>query len=208
MNELPLAPPRDFRPIHISNFTRVENDFYPTPDWVTQRLLDNVPLRGPVWEPCCGDGAISKVIERSGHQVVATDLNDRGFGMGGVDFLGARSIPGGCQSIVTNPPYGDGGAERGAPRSAKLLLSFVEHAIRLTQQHDGQLALLLRFTWIAGKRASKLMSSGPLDRVLVITHRIRWFEMGAQTKQGQHHHCWLFFDAKRDPAKPPALMFV
>lgn len=208
MNEVPLMPQRDFRPIHISNFSRVENDFYPTPDWVTQLLLDNVDLRGPVWEPCCGDGAISKVIERQRHQVVATDLNDRGYGTGGIDFLGARSVPGGCQAIVTNPPYGDGGAERGAPRTAKLLLSFVQHAIRLTEQNNGQLALLLRFTWIAGKRASTLISSGPLDRVLVITHRIRWFDMGAQTKQGQHHHCWLFFDAQRDRSKPPALMFV
>ena len=48
MHEPPLARQRDFRPIHISNFSRVENDFYPTPDWVTQLLLDHVPRRGPV----------------------------------------------------------------------------------------------------------------------------------------------------------------
>lgn len=204
----PTIAPRDFRPIHISNFERQENDFYPTPDWVTQVLLDNVALRGPVWEPCCGDGAIARVIERGGLPVVATDLNDRGFGRGGVDFLHAQAVPAGCQAIVTNPPYGDGGAERGAPRAASELLAFVRHAIALTERADGQLALLVRFTWIAGKRASTLMSSGPLDKVVVLTQRIRWFDMGPATKQGQHHHCWIFFDALRDRTKPPEIVFA
>ena len=198
---------REFRPIHISGFAREATDFYPTPDWVTQTLLNHVRLRGPVWEPCCGDGAIAKVIERQGLAVHATDLADRGYGQGGVDFLATAHVPAGCQAIVTNPPYGDGGAERGGPASSRMLLSFVKHAIGLTEQCDGQLALLVRFTWMAGTRASSLMSAGPLDRVIVLTKRIRWFDMGDATKQGQHHHAWLFFDAQRDRAQPPAIVF-
>ena len=152
-------------------------------------------------------GAIAKVIERQGLAVHATDLADRGYGQGGVDFLATAHVPAGCQAIVTNPPYGDGGAERGGPASSRMLLSFVKHAIGLTEQCDGQLALLVRFTWMAGKRASSLMSAGPLDRVIVLTKRIRWFDMGDATKQGQHHHAWLFFDAQRDRAQPPAIVF-
>jgi hypothetical protein len=211
MDDRPLidiAEYEDARSVHTSNYTRSKNDFYPTPDWVTQALLDNAPLRGPVWEPCCGGGAMVRPIERRGHRVEATDIADHGFGQSGIDFMACRSVPAGCQSIVTNPPYGDGTVERGATKSARMLLSFVDHAIRLTEQNGGQLALLVRFTWIAGKRASTLISAGPLDRVLVLTRRICWFDLGPATKQGQHHHCWLFFDAQRDRAKPPALMFV
>ena len=40
-----------FRAIHISGHDRQSNDFYPTPDWVTQALLKHVTLRGPVETP-------------------------------------------------------------------------------------------------------------------------------------------------------------
>ena len=203
----PHTAHREFRPIHISGFDREANDFYPTPAWVTETLLDHVALRGTVWEPCCGDGAIARVIEARGHRVEATDLTDHGHGRGGVDFFACHTLPPGYSSIVTNPPYGDGGAERRARQASSQLLSFVRHAITLTEKGSGQLALLVRFQWIAGQRAAGLLTSGPLDKVVVLTHRIRWFDMGPATKQGQHHHCWLFFDAQRDRDRPPEIVF-
>ena len=198
---------REFRPIHISRFDRAMNDFYPTPAWVTEVLLKHAPLRGPVWEPCCGDGAIARVIESQGHRVEATDLADHSHGRSGVDFFDCDRVPEGCQAIVTNPPYGDGGSESRSKKASVQLLSFVKHGIALSEAANGQLALLVRFTWIAGKRASALISGGPLDKIIVLTHRIRWFDMGPQTKQGQHHHCWLFFDAQRDRSRPPEIVF-
>ncbi len=204
----PTMAPRAFRPIHISGFDREMNDFYPTPSWVTEALLKHAPLRGPVWEPCCGDGAIARVIAAHGHTVEATDLADHGHGRSGVDFFQCDAVPAGCQAIVTNPPYGDGGTERKSRKASSQLLAFVKHAIALTESANGQLALLVRFQWIAGQRAAALMSSGPLDKVIVLTHRILWFDMGPQTKHGQHHHCWLFFDAQRDRTRPPEIVFA
>ena len=204
----PTIEHRDFRPIHISGYEREANDFYPTPAWVTETLMRHATLRGPVWEPCCGDGAIARVIEASGLPVEATDLGDRGYGTGGMDFFAQTAVPEGCRAIVTNPPYGDGGAERKSRRASSQLLAFVRHALGLTEVSNGQLALLVRFTWIAGQRASALLSGGPLDKVIVLTHRIMWFDMGPDTKHGQHHHCWLFFDAQRDRSKPPEIVFA
>jgi|GEM_PF-4593691 len=67
---------------------RVKDDFYPTPDEVTKALIREWPDMGShIWECACGDGAMSKVLERSGKTVVSTDLVDRGYGQGGVDFL-------------------------------------------------------------------------------------------------------------------------
>jgi hypothetical protein len=88
------------------------------------------------------------------------------------------------------------------------MLGFVRHGLTLAQQAGGQLALLVRFQWIAGRRAAELISSGPLQTVLVLTRRIRWFEMGERTKSGQHHHAWLVFDYACDPRQSPRIVFA
>jgi hypothetical protein len=192
------------RRIHVSGYERQSQDFYPTPGWVTEALLKNVKLRGPVWEPCCGDGAMAGVMEQAGHKVVATDLVDRGFGRSGVDFFECTTLPEGCRAIVTNPPYG----EAGLPANSAIgMQKFVRHALDLTMRANGQLALLVRFQWMAGKRASTLISSGPLSRVVVLTKRIQWFNMGERTTTGQHHHAWLFWDCSYGRLLPPSMVF-
>ena len=174
----------EFRPIHISGYDRTDHDFYPTPAWVTEALLKHVTLRGPVWEACCGDGAIARVIENRGHQVVATDLVDHGFGEPGIDFFACQEFPQGCSAMVTNPPYSDGGIRQAGTSVSRGMLRFVRHALTLTERANGQLALLVRFQWMAGQRASDLITSGPLDQVLTLTRRIRWFDMGERPTTG------------------------
>jgi predicted RNA methylase len=195
------------RAIHISGHEREPNDFYPTPDWVTRALLKHVTLRGAVWEPCCGDGAMARVLERAGHKVVATDLVDRGFGRGGVDFFDCTAFPAGCRTMVTNPPYGDGGQKDREADGPLGLQNFVRHALDLTVRANGQLALLVRFQWLAGKKAAALISSGPLSRVVVLTRRIQWFNRGDLTRTGQHHHAWVVWDCRHGRLLPPSLVF-
>ncbi|HET6609912.1 MAG TPA: hypothetical protein VFG62_24800 [Rhodopila sp.] len=196
------------RPIHISGYQREARDFYATPAWVTQALLRHISLRGPVWEPCCGDGAMANVLAGGGYEVVSTDIADRGFGTPGVDFLACGSVPGGCRSIVTNPPYGDTGSHAGQSRSARAMLIFVRHAMRLAASVEGQMALLVRLNWIAGQRATELLSSGPFAAVIVLNERIRWFDMGEKTNHAQHHHAWVVLDHAHPKGQPPALLFA
>jgi hypothetical protein len=198
---------KEARPIHISGYDRKSQDYYPTPDWVTETLVRHVPLRGPVWEPCCGDGAIARVLQRHRHRVEATDLADWGFGRPGIDFFAQQDFPAGCKAMVTNPPYGDGGEIERGRKSPSGMLRFVRHALALTQRANGQLALLVRFQWLAGRRASTVISAGPLSLVVVLTHRITWFDHGPSTNAGQHHHAWLFWDCAHDPSAPPSLIF-
>ena len=196
------------RAIHVSGYERKGRDFYATPPNVTQALLRNVRFRGPIWEPCCGDGAMSKVFTTHGHEVISTDLVDRGFGTAGVDFLACREVPGNCRSIVTNPPYGDTGSQVGQSRSPVAMLTFLRHAMMLTESVQGQLALLVRLQWIAGKRAADMMSGGPFSAVIVLTKRIQWFDMGEETNTAQHHHAWVVFDHQHPPGQPPAMLFA
>ena len=57
---------------------RQKEDFYPTPRYVTEALLDNYAFEGKIWEPACGDGRMSKVIEERYDDVYSSDLIDRG----------------------------------------------------------------------------------------------------------------------------------
>lgn len=86
---------------------RNEADFYATPAECTIALIDFLPQtfweNKIIWEPACGDGAISKVFLDRGFSVKSTDLYDRGFGSYGRNFL-TDSHPE-FDVIVTNPPF-------------------------------------------------------------------------------------------------------
>jgi predicted RNA methylase len=200
--------PTEYRPVHISNYDRKGRDFYATPTWVTEALLRHISFRGPIWEPCCGTGAISTVLATHGHEVVSTDITDCGFGTPGMDFLACRSVPAECRSIITNPPYGEAAIQEGQPRSSRAMLEFLRHALALTATVQGQLALLVRLPWIAGKRVAEMMTAVPFAAVVVLTRRIRWFDMGERTNAGQHHHAWVVFDYAFPPGQPPTLLYA
>ena len=89
---------------------RQKNDFYPTPPEVTIALMDFLDLNSDlkVWEPACGNGAMSEVIKTYGHTVHSTDLRlDNGYGIGGMDFLNLPNTlyKGLFDVIITNPPF-------------------------------------------------------------------------------------------------------
>jgi hypothetical protein len=203
-----LARPEATRAIHVSGFERKGDDFYATPPWVTEALLQRIRFRGPIWEPCCGDGAMSTVLGRHSYEVVSTDIADRGFGTPGVDFLACHKVPEGCRSVVTNPPYGDSGSHAGQSRSPTAMLDFLRHALMLTATVQGQLALLVRLQWIAGQRAAEVMSSVPFAAVVVLTRLICWFDLGKDTKPAQHHHAWVVFDHAHPEGQPPVMLYA
>src|SRR3954465_7166975 len=77
-------------------------DFFPTPEWATEALMDNERFEGEIWDPACGDGMMARVLASRENPVIATDLYDRGFGTAGIDFLGSDTQ---ADNIITNPPY-------------------------------------------------------------------------------------------------------
>ena len=81
---------------------RREGDFYPTPPEATRALAIVEPFPNEIWEPACGEGAISEVLKSYGFHVISTDIERRGYG-GQLDFLAADIAP--CKAIVTNPPF-------------------------------------------------------------------------------------------------------
>ena len=54
-------------PSHPKHVVREEKDFYSTPSWCTETLLNSYPLtnKNIIVEPCAGSGAISKIIKKT-----------------------------------------------------------------------------------------------------------------------------------------------
>lgn len=48
-------------------------DYYATPGWVTEGLLQKERFWGRVWEPACGAGYISKILKSEGLKVFSSD---------------------------------------------------------------------------------------------------------------------------------------
>jgi hypothetical protein len=139
---------------------REKDDFYPTPPSGTRALLAVEGFDGPIWEPACGDGAISKVLEEAGHTVISTDLVDRGYGEARIDFLMERRLL--APNIVTNPPF-------------KLAEPFIATALGLGAS---KVALLCRLAWLEGAARRKMFESSPLARVWVFSRRLSMTRSG------------------------------
>jgi hypothetical protein len=164
-----------------SKYERPKGDFFPTPDWCTEVLLRHFTPAGMVWEPACGEGHMSRVIERKGHFVFSTTLYDQGYGHGrDVDFLAEKEPMSGIYSIITNPPY-------------SIADEFVEHAIKLMRARGGAVAMLLRNEWdCASSRRHLFMPSACFDTKIVLTKRPRWIE--GSKGSPRHSYAWYVWD--------------
>lgn len=66
-----------------STKNREENDFYATQPIAAEWLMKIEDLDDNIWECACGQGHLAKPFIEAGHNVLCTDLIDRGFGRGG-----------------------------------------------------------------------------------------------------------------------------
>jgi hypothetical protein len=176
-------------------------DFYRTPACAVHALLGVESFSGPIWEPACGDGAIVNVLRSTGHEVIATDLRDRGCpdATGGVDFLKADRAPAGVDTILANPPY-------------KLANEFVRHALTLAPR----VVMLLRLLFIESAGRCDIIDGGQLRRFypfvdrLPMVHREGWD--GPRADSPSIQFAWFCWDrnycgdiiVRRIWARPPA----
>lgn len=166
-----------FKPT-LKRFADLEGpDYFPTPEWATHALIANEQFEGSIWEPACGDGAMSRVLEMTGSPVLSTDLFDRGYGEAGVDFLKAVHV---ADNIVTNPPYNSAEA-------------FVKAGL---MQARRKVALLLRLAFVEGaNRQRTIFAKTAPTRVWVFSERITFYPAGAVQKgSGTTAYAWFVWD--------------
>lgn len=160
-----------------SEAIRESNDFYATDPKALELFLDKlnqdgIKFHNDIWECACGEGNLSKVLEKRRYNVISSDLIDRGYGKI-LDFFEINKlvtfdewgneerieiINGPFKGdILTNPPYS----------KAK---EFVEHALDILA--DGYYAVFfLKIQFLEGKSRKKLFEKYPPKYVYVHSER-------------------------------------
>lgn len=181
-------PPRPRGGEHRATPRTGSADWWITPRWAVEALLERESFPGPVWEAACGDGAMSRVLEAAGYPVISTDLVDRGYGQGGCDFLLCDSTRG-AQSIVTNPPFSI--ADR-----------FMAHALGLGVR---KVALFLRLGMLEGQRRGRFYEEHPPSRVWIFSRRVTLSVGGLETpveEGGRMALAWYVWERHHPPSPP------
>ena len=143
-----------WRMLGASNHSQTERqaeDFYATDPKALELFAPHFPIAHKVWEPACGNGMLSEWLRTHGHDVLSTDLVNRGYGVGGVDFLNVVSDYGPLRTwsdgksfdILTNPPYA-------------FATEFILRALDLIPP-TGNVIMFLKTTFMEGKRRKQLI---------------------------------------------------
>jgi len=160
-----------------SDWDREKDDYYATEPEAIDWLLSVEDLQGIIWECACGEGHLSKRLEELGKTVMSTDLIDRGYGTGGVDFLKVTEKDFDA-NIVTNPPY-------------KYALEFCEKALDVVRE-GGVICMFLKLTFLEGRKRRKFFDLNPPKTVYVFSKRMNCARNGDfSVKQSAVCYAWF-----------------
>jgi hypothetical protein len=148
---------------------RSEADFYPTPAWCVDRLLEALPLPGGVWlEPAAGSGAIVKAVNAKRADVrwrvveldarfapeLARETGKRAVITRSFLDVSCRDSRPTASVVITNPPY-------------SIALPMIQHALDFDALF---VVMLLRLNFLASAARADLMRSHAPD-VYVLPNR-------------------------------------
>ena len=149
-----------YKTLGASNHTdkeRENDDYYATEPKATELLLGLEKFSPKIWEPACGEGHMSEVLIKAGYKVISSDLIDRGYGKGGVDFL-SDDIKKWGGDIITNPPY-------------KYAKQFIEKSLSIIPEGN-KVAMFLKIQFMESKGRKKLFTETPPKVIYVSSSRL------------------------------------
>ena len=165
---------------NYAKYDREINDYYATEPKAMELLLLEETFNHKIWECACGEGHLSKVLLKNGYDVKSTDLIDRGYGIGNVDFFEAERKWDG--DIITNPPY-------------KIALDFVQKAIDLIP-NGNKVAMFLKLQFLEGKARRKFFNENPPKTVYVSSARLNCARNGdfEKCKSSAMAYAWFVWE--------------
>ena len=169
-----MAKKHDFLAGNSRHLDAEPNDYYATDPKAAKLLLELETFSENIWEPACGEGHISKVLEEYGYKVYSTDLIERGYGTGGIDFLESSDVFQG--DIITNPPY-------------KHARGFVEKALASVPVGN-KVAMFLKLTFLEGQARRELFREYPPQTVYVSSARLQCGKNGMFTGKSAVAYAW------------------
>lgn len=147
---------------------RERHDYYATEPKAMELLLELEQFNNNIWESACGEGHLSEVLVKNGYNVKSTDLIDRGYGIGGVDFLKDEfEIFNG--DIITNPPY-------------KYAKQFIEKSLSIIPKGN-RVAMFLKLTFMESKGRKQMFIDNPPKVIYVSSSRLLCVKNGDFSKK-------------------------
>jgi len=167
---------------------RIRADFYPTPGWAVEALLQREEFIGSCWEPACGKGDISKILEANGFDVYSTDILDYGYGTPDVDFLNENSMfsdnnHNQVSNIITNPPF-------------NIALEFINMSKKFA---DHKIAMFLKTTFLEGVERKIMWEDKqfPFKKMYQFSRRVSFGKEDKTHKNGgMMAFAWFVWDKK------------
>ena len=163
-------------------------DFYETPSWATELILDKllsdkvININEEILEPCCGAGAISKVLENKGFKVYSSDLQEEDFIYGKKGY-NVYSLPDNlCETIITNPPYNQ-------MTKNNMLYEF----LRISKR---KVILLLNIYYLSSSDRYEMLKNSHLQYVYIHSDRVTMYPFGKEKPKstGTKMFAWFVWD--------------
>ncbi len=179
----------NFRTMMTRSELNNSTDFFRTPELTTLCLLSQRQFGKNVWEPACGDGAISKLLCKVGeYAVLSTDLNRYGydFANDGLNFLESDVDKySGKFDIVTNPPY-------------NIHLEWIERSLQLARRY---VALLFPLIYLTPKNKRNFITNRCGFELIVPGWRSKFVMPGKSHAGGMKDYAWFVWDKNKPASK-------
>ena len=168
-------------------------EYYETPMWCIERILEQGVVGPYVWDPCCGDGTLAKAAEQHGCEVHGTDIYDWGYGKDrSLDFLKSTfdhlPFPVGWITLFINPPF-------------SLATNFVEHGLALGIKN---IVVFQRFAWLESMKRREFWDLHCPKEIFICGSRATcWLHSIPHSLRGSSTttaHAWFVFDENTRPA--------
>ena len=151
-------------------FGREEDDFYPTPELAVRPLLPHLHPKTRFYEPCAGDGSLSRILVNCGHVCMGmSDIRPKAPEVKTINALRLEKTPP-IDRIITNPPW-----------KRDLMHMLMENLPLIAPTW-----LLIETDWLFTKQAHPLWRK--INKIVAIG-RVRWIPGSAS--DGFDNCCWV-----------------
>ncbi len=170
-------------------------DYFITPQYAIDKLLEQENFEGTILEPCSGNGRISKTLEQLGYTVYSSDIREDEdvYGEKGINCMSLKGIQ--ANNLITNPPY----------LNTKKLLSMTQHFLTLA---DKKVALLLRLAFLESQARHEFLTTSPLEKVYVFSKRLTMHREGMDEKdkaRGKIAFAWFVWNHDKPSNTKPII---
>lgn len=175
-------------------------DLYETPTWATELIVERLLQDGVlnltdiITEPCCGAGAISKVLQNKGFNVISSDIQTQSFIYGEKDTDVKQYEDNSCEVVFTNPPYNQMTKEN-------MLADF----LRIT---NDKLILLLNIFYLSSSDRYELLKNSPLKYIYIHSNRVTMYPYGVEKPKNDGTKMFAWFVWEKGYSGEPNVRWI